>query len=104
MIQSITHWYKTKNRHDRNLIGGFAIGLSFGLIFILLSPTIWYAGLIGGILLGIISARLFALDADHDMQEQRISRLANPVSTRRLGPRPAAPVQATENRGSRESS
>ncbi|HEU0164000.1 MAG TPA: hypothetical protein VFQ54_03085 [Thermomicrobiales bacterium] len=89
MIQSLIDWYKAKNRHDRNVIGGFVIGLSFGLVFILLSPTIWYAGLIGGIILGIIMAKLFALDADHDMQEQRVSRLANPVLTQRLGTQPA---------------
>jgi hypothetical protein len=89
MIESVTAWYKAKNRHDRNVIGGFAIGLSFGLIFILLSPSIWYAGLIGGILLGIIMAKLFSLDADRDAQEQRVSRLANPVLTRRLGSQPA---------------
>lgn len=65
---------------QRRALTGFFVGLSFGVIFAALSPNIWWAGIIGGVILGLIVARLFSYDARRDEQMQRISRspLADP--------------------------
>ncbi|MGB3329612.1 MAG: hypothetical protein WBA46_11705 [Thermomicrobiales bacterium] len=67
---------------QRKRLTGFLVGLSFGLIFAGLSPNVWWAGIIGGIVLGIVVAKLFVLDEVRDEQNQRISRspLADPAA------------------------
>lgn len=67
---------------QRKRLTGFLVGLSFGLIFAALSPNVWWAGIIGGVVLGIVVAKLFVLDEVRDEQNQRISRspLADPAA------------------------
>jgi hypothetical protein len=68
------------NPQQRKGLTGFLVGLSFGLIFAAISPNIWWAGIIGGIVLGLVVGKLFSLDEGRDEQMQRISRspLADP--------------------------
>lgn len=75
-------WFNSLPARQRKGLSGFLVGLSFGLIFAALSPNAWWAGLIGGIVLGAIIAKLFTLDAARDEQIQRISRspLADPAA------------------------
>jgi len=75
-------WFNALPARQRKGVSGFLAGLSFGLIFAALSPNVWWAGLIGGILLGLVVAKLFTLDQAHDEQMQRISRspLADPAA------------------------
>lgn len=67
---------------QRKRLTGFLVGLSFGLIFAALSPNVWWAGIIGGVALGMVVARLFALDEERDELNQRISRspMADPAA------------------------
>lgn len=63
---------------NRSKLTGFAVGLSFGLIFAVISPNEWWLGLIGGVVMGFVTAKLFAMDAarvqnDKDL-ERRLSR------------------------------
>lgn len=66
----------------RKALTGFFVGLSFGLIFAALSPNIWWAGIIGGIVLGVVVGKLFSLDEQRDEAIQRISRspLSDPAA------------------------
>jgi CDP-diglyceride synthetase len=66
-------------RQNKRLIG-FLVGFSFGVLFAAISPNIWWAGIIGGVILGVIVGRLFAYDVARDEELQRISRspLADP--------------------------
>ena len=59
---------------NRSKVTGFAVGLSFGLIFAVLSPNEWWLGLIGGLLLGFVTAKLFAKDASRDQMDQDLER------------------------------
>ncbi|MGI8406320.1 MAG: hypothetical protein ACR2OE_16440 [Thermomicrobiales bacterium] len=59
---------------NHSKLTGFAVGLSFGLIFAVLSPNEWWLGLIGGLLLGVLTAKLFASDAARDQIDQDLER------------------------------
>ncbi len=59
---------------QRSKLTGFAVGLSFGLIFAVLSPNEWWLGLIGGLMLGAVTAKFFAKDAARDQADQDLER------------------------------
>ncbi|MGB3306283.1 MAG: hypothetical protein WBA63_08860 [Thermomicrobiales bacterium] len=70
------------DRYQRNLYGGFLAGLTMGILFAMLVPQIWWLGIIGGALFGLLVGRIFANDAKWDMENQaqreRLSRRSHP--------------------------